>query len=148
MRLIKLALFIVAVTLFAIACNNTTTTTSNQTGNNQANKPAASPVASAQTPTTPADEFASTRAIYARECARCHNINGEGGTPEVLGKKLKVPSLKTGHALDHSEAQLAKQIRDGGDGMPAYKDRLKQDEIDGLVRFILKEFQGGRAAKK
>jgi mono/diheme cytochrome c family protein len=58
-----------------------------------------------------------------------------------------VPSLKTGHALDHTEDQLAKQISDGGDGMPAFKDQLKPEEITGLVRLIRQDFQGGASKK-
>ncbi|HYY58062.1 MAG TPA: cytochrome c [Pyrinomonadaceae bacterium] len=146
MKPIKLVLLFAAVTLFAIACNTTTTT--NQTGNNGNATVTATPAVSpAQTSATPADEFASIRPVYAAECARCHGINGDGGTVEILKKKLKVPSLKTGHALDHTAEQLAKQISDGGDGMPAYKDKLKKEEIDTLVRLIRKEFQGGALPK-
>lgn len=146
MKPIKLVLLIAAVALFVIACNDTTTT--NQPGNNNnatvtTNTPAASPTTGAQSSPSPADEFAAIRPVYAAECARCHGINGDGGTVEILKKKLKVPSLKTGHALDHNEQQLAKQIADGGDGMPAYKDKLKQEEINALVSLIRKEFQGG-----
>ena len=151
MKPIKLALLVAAATLFAIACDTTTT----QTGNNNnatttvtTASPAPSPSTGAQTGASPADEFASIRPVYAAECARCHGITGEGGTVEILKKKLKVPSLKTGHALNHSEEQLAKQISDGGDGMPAYKDKLKQEEINTLVSFIRKEFQGGAAPAK
>jgi len=150
MKPIKLVPFIAAVTLLAIACNTTTT---NQTGNNNnatgtsTTTTMVSPTPGAQTNATPADEFASIRPTYAAECARCHGINGDGGTVEILKKKLKVPSLKTGHALNHSEVQLAKQISDGGDGMPAYKDKLKQEEIDVLVRLIRKEFQGRAPSK-
>jgi cytochrome c551 len=149
MKPIKLVLLIIAITLFAIACNNTTTTNQPGSNNNVATvttTPAASPSTGSQPSASPADEFASIRPVYAAECARCHGITGEGGTVEILKKKLKVPGLRTGHALNHSEEQLAKQIADGGDGMPAYKDKLKQEEINTLVSFIRKEFQGGAAA--
>lgn len=149
MKPIKLVLLVAAITLFAIACNNTTT---NQSGNNNTAtvttaSPASPTATGAQPSPTPADEFASIRPIYAAECARCHGITGEGGTVEILKKKLNVPSLKTGHALNHNEQQLAKQIADGGDGMPAYKDKLKQEEINTLVSFIRKEFQAGAPTK-
>jgi mono/diheme cytochrome c family protein len=143
MKLIKLALLAAALTLFVVACNTTTNT--NQTANTQPT-PAAS--LTANTATTPADEFATVRPVYAETCARCHKIDGEGGQVDVRGKKLNVPSFKKGHALKHTDAEFAKQISDGGDGMPAFKDRLNQQQIDGLVRFIRKEFQGGEAAKK
>jgi dTDP-glucose 4,6-dehydratase len=37
---------------------------------------------------------------------------------------------------------FARQIANGGDGMPAFKNRLDQQRIDALVRFIRHEFQG------
>jgi mono/diheme cytochrome c family protein len=147
MKPIKLALLAAAVMLSVVACNDTTNT--NQTaGTNATATPAASPTATATTAPTPADELAAVRPVYAEHCARCHKIDGEGGTVEVLGKKLKVPSLKKGHALSHTDAQFVKQIADGEDGMPAFKDRLDQQQINDLVRFIRKEFQSGATDKK
>lgn len=145
MRIAKLLSIIAALALFVIACNNAATT--NQTANpsNITAKP--TPAATAQATPSPADEMVSARATYAAECARCHGINGDGGTVTVMKKKLKVPSLKAGHALGHSEDELAKQIREGGDGMPPFGDRLKPEEITGLVRLIRQEFQGGAAKK-
>lgn len=143
MKSIKLLFIIAAMALFVIACNNAANT--NQTANTTTTQP--TPAATAQATPSPVDEMTSARAIYAAECARCHGINGEGGTVTVMKKKLKVPSLKTGHALDHSEEQLAKQVRDGGDGMPAFADRLKPAEITSLVRLIRQEFQGGASKK-
>jgi mono/diheme cytochrome c family protein len=147
MKLIKLALAATALAIFALACNNTTNT--NQVSNaNTGPKTGASPAGSAQPSPTPADEFAQTRVIYAESCTVCHGPKGDGGTVKIQGKQLKVPSLKEGHALNHNEEQLAKQISNGGDGMPAFKDRLKPEDINGLVRFIRKEFQGNAAVAK
>ena len=147
MKLIKLALLIAAIAMFVIACNNTANT-NQTTGTNTQPPPVASPSAAATTAPTPADEFAALRPVYAEHCARCHKIDGEGGTVEVLGKKLKVPSLKKGHALDHSDAEFFKQISEGEDAMPAFKDKLSKEQIDGLVRFIRKEFQSGATTGK
>jgi mono/diheme cytochrome c family protein len=81
------------------------------------------------------------RAIFAAECARCHGVKGEGGTPTVLGKKIKVPSLSKGHALSHTDEQLVKIVSEGEEAMPAFKDKLKPEEITTLVRMIRQEFQ-------
>lgn len=144
MKPIKLALAATAATaIFALACNNATNT--NQVSNANAGGPgtgAASPAATVAPSPTPADEFARTRVIYAESCTVCHGPKGDGGTVKIQGKQLKVPSLKEGHALNHTEAQLAKQVSVGGDGMPAFKDRLKPEEINDLVRLIRTEFQG------
>lgn len=142
MRVIKILSIAFSVALAVMACggganNNQTVNTTNGTGNT-ANT-------NAKAEASPADPLTSARATYASECARCHGINGDGGTVTVMKKKLKVPSLKMGHALGHSDEQLAKQIREGGDGMPAFKDQLKPEEITNLVQLI-KEFQKG--AKK
>ena len=147
MKLIKLALAATIAAIFAVACTSETNT--NQVANvNTAASPGASPATTAQaTPTPVADEFAQTRIIYAESCTICHKAQGEGGTVTIQGKTIKVPSLKEGHALNHNEAQLAKQINNGGDGMPAFKDRLKPDQVNDLVRFIRKEFQGKEPSK-
>ncbi len=145
MKFIKLALAAAALALFTLACNNAPST-NQSSGANTGPTPASSPSVSAQASPTPADEFAQTRVIYAESCTVCHGPKGDGGTVTIQKKKLNVPSLKQGHALNHTEEQLAKQISDGGDGMPAFKDRLNQEQIDGLVRLIRKEFQGRTAA--
>jgi cytochrome c551 len=139
MKFIKLALVATAVALLAVACNNTSNT-NQPSGANTGPQP--SPSTAAQASPTPADEFARTRPIYAESCTVCHGPKGDGGTVTIQGKKLKVPSLKEGHALNHTEEQLAKQIAQGGDGMPAFKDRLTPEQINELVRLIRKEFQG------
>lgn len=61
---------------------------------------------------------------------------------EIDGKKFKVPSLREGHALHHTDDKFIVQIREGDEEMPAFKDKLKPEEIKDLVRFIRKEFQG------
>jgi cytochrome c551 len=150
MKLFKLSFVIAAIALFALACGDTTNTT-NQTANvarpantdsaaNSSNK-AATPAAN--TNATPADELAAARTTYTQVCSVCHGEQGDGGTVTIEGKKLKVPSLKEGHALNHTDEQLARKINNGGDGMPAFKDRLKPEQVTELVRFVRREFQAG-----
>jgi len=90
------------------------------------------------------DEFAAVRATFARDCQVCHGPDGKGGPVELEdGTKLRVPSLREGHALRHKDSDFVKQITRGGDGMPAFKDKLTEKEIEELISFIRKEFQGG-----
>jgi mono/diheme cytochrome c family protein len=133
MKLIKLSLFVALMVLFAAACNQPAEQSLNS-------GPKATPASAVATP----DEFAAARATFAKECVNCHKEKGDGGPVTVDGHKLKVPSLREGHALDHPDSDFVEQINKGGDGMPAFKDKLKPDEINGLVRFIRHEFQGGR----
>ncbi len=134
MKSIRLALFCALVALLSFACTQTTQPSTATISPNAT----ASPAAAKATP----DEFAAARANYKKNCESCHGENAEGGIVKVDNKKLKVPSLKTGHAIHHPDADLAKKISTGGDGMPAFKDKLKPEEIQELVRLIRKEFQG------
>jgi mono/diheme cytochrome c family protein len=131
MNLSKLVLLAIILMAFT-ACNKTSSVTS------QRSSPAATP--------TP-DEFAATRQVFVKRCAICHGDSGEGKTTTVEGKRIKAPSLRTGHALNHPDSDFVKQITKGGDGMPAFAEKLSAQEINDLVRFIRKDFQGGNAPK-
>jgi mono/diheme cytochrome c family protein len=94
------------------------------------------------TATVRPDEFASARITYAKDCEGCHKVDGAGGLVEVDQAKLKVPALTAGHALKHTDEDLVEQIEKGGDGMPAFKEKLSTEDINALVRFVRHEFQG------
>jgi mono/diheme cytochrome c family protein len=143
MKLFKLSLVAFALLSFAVACNNTETQPTANTNARTATA-AASPTSPATpAPTATPDEFADARSTYNNACARCHKPDGSGGLFEEEGQKpLKAPSLREGHGAKHTDAQMLKQIQNGGEGMPAFKTRLDQQKIDGLVRFIRHEFQG------
>lgn len=145
MKFAKLSCVIAAIALFALACGETNTT-NNQNVNSTRPSPAAnsnSTANAANTSTAPTDELAGARTTYSQTCSACHGEGGDGGNVTIEGKKLKVPSLKQGHALNHTDEQLAKTITNGDDGMPAFKDRLKPEQINAMVRFVRREFQGG-----
>ena len=137
MNLSKLVLITFAVALLGTACN--------QEGSVLTNK-SLTPVAGASPPASSSatpDEFAVARATFAKRCETCHGDKGQGGVGEVDGKKIKGPSFRSGHALKHPDEDFVKQIVKGGDGMPAFGDKLSAKEIDDLVRFIRHEFQAG-----
>ena len=136
MTFVRLALLVVATSLFAVAC----TKPDNATTNQSTPAAAASPAAPAN---APSDEFATARANFKKHCVLCHGETGTGGPVKLDdGTKLKVPSLREGHALNHKDEEFVKQITNGGDGMPKFGDKLSRQEIIDLVRFIRKEFQG------
>ena len=137
MKLVSLVLTCAAVALISIACTDTGTTTSTPTPSRAASPAATAPAAA------PGDEFAAARTNYGKNCEACHGPNGEGGpvkTPE--GKQIKVPSLKAPHAVRHKDEELTKMITNGEEAMPAFKDKLKPEEITEMVRFVRKNFQG------
>ena len=144
MKLAKLVIVALAIALFAVACGDSTST--NQTANtgNAQVTPAASPKATA---TATPDELAEAKTTFMQVCAACHQEKGEGGMVKIENKRLKVPSLLEGHGLSHTDAEFAKQIANGGDGMPAFKDRLNTEQINNLVRFIRRDIQAGLTPK-
>ena len=134
MKLIALALTCVALAFVAIACTETATPT------NTNRRAAASPAA--PSPAASVDEFASAKANYAKNCEACHGPEATGGLVKVDNKQIKVPSLHSDHAKKHPDDKLTKMITNGEEEMPAFKDKLKPEEIADLVRFVRKEFQG------
>jgi len=135
MKLISLALTCVTIALIAVACTETATPT-----NTSSSRPASSPAAPAATASV--DEFATARANYKKNCEACHGPEATGGLVKVDKKQIKVPSLKAGHALKHTEEQLTKMITNGEEDMPSFKNKMSAQEISEMVRFIRKEFQG------
>jgi mono/diheme cytochrome c family protein len=134
MRSAKSLSVLAVITFFTLACGEAGTNTTDTA------VPANSPVASL--PTATPDPLTSARINFQKNCADCHGGKGEGGLKEVEGKRFKVPSLREGHALNHKDEKFVVQISEGDDEMPAFKDKLTAQEINDLIRFIRKEFQG------
>jgi len=135
MKLISLALTCVAIALVAIACTETA-----PPANTNTSRTAASPAAPAATATP--DPMATARANFGKHCEGCHGPNGEGGLVKVDNKQIKVPSLKSEHAIKHTDAQIAKMITNGEEAMPPFKDKMSQQELGDMVKFVRKNFQG------
>ena len=135
MKLISLALTCVAIALVAIACTETASPTNTST-------PRASSSPAAPAATASVDEFATARANFKKNCEACHGPEATGGLVKVDKKQIKVPSLKAEHAIKHPDDKLIKMITNGEEEMPAFKDKMSQQEIADMVRFIRKNFQG------
>ena len=135
MKLIALALTCVAIALVVAACTETAMPTNTKTST-----ATVSPAA----PAPSVDPFATARANFAKNCEPCHGPNGEGGLVQVpnSNKKIKVPSLKSEHAIKHTDDQIAKMITNGEEEMPAFKDKMTAPEIADMVKFVRKNFQG------
>ena len=133
MKVRSTALLMALFAILIAGCSKQTTPTNRNTN---------STTASSATP----DPFAATRGVFAKDCQSCHGTDGKGGPVKLEdGTRLKVPSLREGHALRHPDSDFRKQIQAGGDGMPAFKDKLNAQQIDDLIKFIRQEFQGGVA---
>jgi Cu/Ag efflux protein CusF len=79
--------------------------------------------------------------IFKANCAECHGASGEGA-------KKGIP-LISGHALHHSEKEFIKQVKTGEDKkMPAFKDRLSEEEIKAVVKFVREDLQKNSSKKE
>jgi cytochrome c6 len=74
-------------------------------------------------------------ALYKTKCAACHGPDGAGNVP--MGKTLGVTDLTSADVQKQTDAQLTDSITNGkGKKMPAYKGKLTDDQIKGLVGYI------------
>ncbi len=79
-------------------------------------------------------DLAATKALYTEQkCATCHGEKGEGG----IG-----PSFKAGLSMGRSVEDIAVRIGTGAGAMPSFKDKLSQEQIQELAKYVYKEIQG------
>ncbi len=135
MNLWKLTI-LTSLNMFLLACSNSGAIKTGDPGNAKTDPSASSVTGDSK-----------TRELFMKNCSNCHQSSGEGGTVKVEDTKLKVPSLKSGRVLKHSDQDYADQILKGGDGMPAFKDKLNQEEINHLIQFIREQIQGNVTAR-
>jgi mono/diheme cytochrome c family protein len=135
MKLILLALTCVVLALVGIACTETATPTNSSA-------PRASSAPTAPSPSPSVDELANARTNYTKNCEGCHGPEGQGGLVKIDNKQIKVPSLHAEHAIKHTDAQIIDFITNGHEEMPAFKDKLRPEEVTALVRYVRKTFQG------
>ena len=76
-------------------------------------------------------------AVYKSKCAMCHGPDGTGQTP--TGKTMKVRDLGSADVQKAKDEELEKIIESGKNKMPAYKGKIDEKTIDGLVK-IIREF--------
>ncbi|NNE98913.1 MAG: cytochrome c [Pyrinomonadaceae bacterium] len=88
-------------------------------------------------------EIVSGKDIYVTNCAKCHKEDGTGGKVEIEGKTLKADNLTTEKMKKEPDEEYFEYIEDGipEEGMPAFKDILKESEIKEVVKYIREELQ-------
>lgn len=142
MKFIKIGIVFSVIGAFVFACNQPTTTVNTNTVNNS-NAAVVNTNANAQ-PTAAADEMAATRKIYKDMCAKCHKDDGSGGKTEIEGTTINAENLTSDKMKNMSDAKYVDYIKNGipDEGMPAFKDRLTDRQINDVIKFIRTEFQG------
>jgi mono/diheme cytochrome c family protein len=79
--------------------------------------------------------------LFRNNCARCHGANGRGDTP--LGVQHNTPDLTAADWWHKNYAiagtrSLTTIVRQGKGDMPAFGEKLKPNEISGLVKYMRK----------
>jgi len=76
----------------------------------------------------------SVASVYKANCAPCHGAAGDAGTP--AGKNFKVPSFSSDAVLKHTDAELLTVARNGKGKMPAWHEKLSDEQLKDLIAFI------------
>lgn len=152
MKLLKIGLILSAFALFVFACaeNRSVNTNTNAGANSNANgNPTtvnANTISNAINNSQPVvgDEMAAGRKIYSQICSNCHKEDGSGGKVTIEGKTINAENLTSDHAKKESDADFTDAIKNGikDEGMPAFGDRLSDQEINNVIRYIRTELQG------
>jgi cytochrome c6 len=73
--------------------------------------------------------------LFKTKCSACHAADGSGSG--AMGKQLGVKDLRSDDVQKQTDAQLIAIITNGmGQKMPAYKGKLTDAEIMGLVGYL------------
>lgn len=139
MKFTKSVFVLITAAVFIAACAEAKKTVTDVPANTAV--VAVSPVSPASPSMTP-DAIAASKSIFLETCAGCHRENGEGGAAEFEGKKIKVPSYRSKGAMNASDEKLYNYIANGEENeMPAFKDKLTEEQMRNLVKFIRRDFQ-------
>jgi mono/diheme cytochrome c family protein len=137
MNYLKLASILATFSLLLIACADqkpaSNTTAENVSPRNTAvNIPEKSPEPMVE------NTLEAGKTLYANNCAKCHKEDGTGGKVEIDGKTLKADDLTKDKRVKMPDEKMLQIISDGieDEGMPAMKDKLSQNEMKWIVRYV------------
>lgn len=72
--------------------------------------------------------------VYKMRCSACHGRDGKANT--AMGKKFGIMSYQAPEVTKMSDAQLIDIITNGKNKMPAFKDKITDEQIRELVKYI------------
>ncbi|HEY8561520.1 MAG TPA: cytochrome c [Pyrinomonadaceae bacterium] len=140
MKFLKSGAVSAALAFFIFACSENKTADSNAANVVVTN---AGTAAANNQPSAAPDELAAAKKIYLNTCIKCHKEDGTGGETDLNGKRIKAPNFTSERLKKESDAEFIEVIKNGepDEGMPAFKDRLGEEDIKNLVKLIRTEFQ-------
>jgi len=94
-------------------------------------------------PSETPNEIAMGQKLYSDNCAKCHKDGGTGGRVTIDGKEIDADNLTDKKRIALSDEKIIKVIKEGveDDGMPAFKDKLTDDQIKEIVRYVRQNLQ-------
>jgi mono/diheme cytochrome c family protein len=142
MKFLKIGLVVSLAVLFYAACATTETTNNNASGSANRNSPA--PVAAATDNANAAPSSGRPGNINtsdaaglfkASNCIACHGEDGKGN-PAMKAKMEDLPDFtNAAWQKKTTDSEMAETIKNGHKPMPAYKDKLSDDQIKSLVAY-------------
>lgn len=81
-------------------------------------------------------EEVNSKKLFEYHCATCH---GEDGKGTKRGHELKAPNLADANwQATKKDEELLNSITNGKNKMPRWSDKLKQEEIQALAKYVRK----------
>lgn len=84
------------------------------------------------------DSKAYEASLFRQDCAVCHGTEGEGKT---LDDGKVIPNMREGELKFKTEAEIYKQIANGGNGMTPFRDQLTERELNLMAKFVHDELR-------
>lgn len=69
------------------------------------------------------------RGLYEMHCEVCHGADGRGTVPGV-------PDFGRGQGLLAPDGSIARKLRSGGGGMPAYEGLLREQQLLDVIAYV------------
>jgi putative copper resistance protein D len=85
------------------------------------------------------DSISAGEEVYLNTCAACHGVDARGGGPQSGTTRVRPPALvgPGSHLGQHTDGDLHYFIGNGlPGGMPAWANRLTDDEIWNVINFL------------
>lgn len=128
MKLIITVTTFCSAALFIASCSQAT----NNVNTNRAATAATPP------PTPVVSRAPDGKDLYQLNCMICHKDSGKGGKVSIEGKSINAEDLTTENMKKVTDEKLVGYVTNGieDEGMPAFKDKMTQEEIRAVVAHI------------
>lgn len=80
-----------------------------------------------------ADSKSYEASLFRQNCAICHGPEGEGKT---LDDGKVIPNMREGELKFRTEAEIYRQISQGGNGMNPFRGQLTERELNLMAAFV------------